>query len=242
MDWVFSRDDDDDDDDDVVKRVSTERGRARNGSATASTRRRAPVLGGGSLSRGLGHAVGSRASAGRRGRRGRRARARQLRERHSGRARERVRKRERESAERERRRAPAPLSSQPRSLLSLSLAPSNSLSRRHRIGASLRAARPPSSVGPPPSSPRVPVSSLSLVSDDARAGRRAWSRPRATGRASNDRSYAPGPLPAGGGRRGTQAVCRVLKRPSARRGPGIVSVDRNVRSKCRCSCVLQFTS
>lgn len=34
----------------------------------------------------------------------------------------------------------------------------------------------------------------------------------------------------------------VLKRPSARRGPGIVSVDRNVRSKCRCSCVLQFTS
>lgn len=31
------------------------------------------------------------------------------------------------------------------------------------------------------------------------------------------------------------------KRPSARRGPGIVSVDRNVRSKCRCSCVLQFT-
>lgn len=35
---------------------------------------------------------------------------------------------------------------------------------------------------------------------------------------------------------------RSLKRPSARRGPGIVSVDRNVRSKCRCSCVLQFTS
>lgn len=34
----------------------------------------------------------------------------------------------------------------------------------------------------------------------------------------------------------------VFKRPSARRGPGIVSVDRNVRSKCRCSCVLQFTS
>lgn len=34
----------------------------------------------------------------------------------------------------------------------------------------------------------------------------------------------------------------ILKRPSARRGPGIVSVDRNVRSKCRCSCVLQFTS
>lgn len=34
----------------------------------------------------------------------------------------------------------------------------------------------------------------------------------------------------------------LLKRPSARRGPGIVSVDRNVRSKCRCSCVLQFTS
>ena len=33
-----------------------------------------------------------------------------------------------------------------------------------------------------------------------------------------------------------------VKRPSARRGPGIVSVDRNVRSKCRCSCVLQFTS
>lgn len=33
----------------------------------------------------------------------------------------------------------------------------------------------------------------------------------------------------------------VRKRPSARRGPGIVSVDRNVRSKCRCSCVLQFT-
>jgi len=34
----------------------------------------------------------------------------------------------------------------------------------------------------------------------------------------------------------------VRKRPSARRGPGIASVDRNVRSKCRCSCVLQFTS
>lgn len=33
-----------------------------------------------------------------------------------------------------------------------------------------------------------------------------------------------------------------VERPSARRGPGIESVDRNVRSKCRCSCVLQFTS
>lgn len=33
-----------------------------------------------------------------------------------------------------------------------------------------------------------------------------------------------------------------IKRPSARRGPGDDSVDRNVRSKCRCSCVLQFTS
>lgn len=33
-----------------------------------------------------------------------------------------------------------------------------------------------------------------------------------------------------------------VERPSARRGPGIGSVDRNVRSKCRCSCVLQFTS
>ena len=41
--------------------------------------------------------------------------------------------------------------------------------------------------------------------------------------------------------RGASSFC-VLKRPSARRGPGIVSVDRNVRSKCRCSCVLQFTS
>ena len=39
-----------------------------------------------------------------------------------------------------------------------------------------------------------------------------------------------------------QAAWFVVKRPSARRGPGIVSVDRNVRSKCRCSCVLQFTS
>ena len=39
-----------------------------------------------------------------------------------------------------------------------------------------------------------------------------------------------------------QAVWLYNKRPSARRGPGIVSVDRNVRSKCRCSCVLQFTS
>ena len=39
----------------------------------------------------------------------------------------------------------------------------------------------------------------------------------------------------------TQAVFRLRERPSARRGPGIVSVDRNVRSKCRCSCVLQFT-
>ena len=39
----------------------------------------------------------------------------------------------------------------------------------------------------------------------------------------------------------TQAVFRLRERPSARRGPGIVSVDRNVRSKSRCSCVLQFT-
>lgn len=41
--------------------------------------------------------------------------------------------------------------------------------------------------------------------------------------------------------RRTQAVFVIRKRPSARRGPGIVSVDRNVRSNCRCSCVLQFT-
>ena len=33
-----------------------------------------------------------------------------------------------------------------------------------------------------------------------------------------------------------------LKRPSARSGLGTVSKDRNVRSNCRCSCVLQFTS
>lgn len=33
----------------------------------------------------------------------------------------------------------------------------------------------------------------------------------------------------------------ILKRPSARSGPGTVSEDRNVRSKCRCSSVLQFT-
>ena len=39
----------------------------------------------------------------------------------------------------------------------------------------------------------------------------------------------------------TQAVFRIRERPSARRGPGVVSVDRNVRSKCRYSCVLQFT-
>jgi len=44
-----------------------------------------------------------------------------------------------------------------------------------------------------------------------------------------------------GAHRGASSL-GVLKRPSARRGPGIVSVDRNVRSKCRCSCVLQFTS
>ena len=31
------------------------------------------------------------------------------------------------------------------------------------------------------------------------------------------------------------------EQPSARRGLGIVSMDRNVRSKYRCSCVLQFT-
>lgn len=42
--------------------------------------------------------------------------------------------------------------------------------------------------------------------------------------------------------RGGASSLSLLKRPSARRGPGIVSVDRNVRSKCRCSCVLQFTS
>lgn len=51
-------------------------------------------------------------------------------------------------------------------------------------------------------------------------------------RTSNERSYAET----------AQAVFVMLKRPSARRGPGLVSVDRNVRSKCRCSCVLQFTS
>lgn len=56
------------------------------------------------------------------------------------------------------------------------------------------------------------------------------------GRTSNDRSYAGAVEPL------AQAVFDLLKRPSARRGPGIVSVDRNVRSKCRCSCVLQFTS
>lgn len=33
-----------------------------------------------------------------------------------------------------------------------------------------------------------------------------------------------------------------LARPSARSGSGTVSKNRNVRSKCRCSCVLQFTS
>lgn len=40
----------------------------------------------------------------------------------------------------------------------------------------------------------------------------------------------------------TSSLICIYKRPSARRGPGIKSVDRNVRSKCRCSCVLQFTS
>lgn len=32
-----------------------------------------------------------------------------------------------------------------------------------------------------------------------------------------------------------------VKRPSDRRGPWMESQGRNVRSKCRCSCVLQFT-
>lgn len=40
----------------------------------------------------------------------------------------------------------------------------------------------------------------------------------------------------------TSSLVLSCERPSARRGPGIVSEDRNVRSKCRCSCVLQFTS
>lgn len=58
-------------------------------------------------------------------------------------------------------------------------------------------------------------------------------------RTSNARSYAVG---RAGARRWRKQFPGLLKRPSARRGPGIVSVDRNVRSKCRCSCVLQFTS
>lgn len=40
----------------------------------------------------------------------------------------------------------------------------------------------------------------------------------------------------------TSSLVLFVERPSARRGPGDISVDRNVRSKCRCSCVLQFTS
>lgn len=58
-------------------------------------------------------------------------------------------------------------------------------------------------------------------------------------RTSNVRSYAVG---RAGARPWRKQFTGLLKRPSARRGPGIVSVDRNVRSKCRCSCVLQFTS
>lgn len=63
-------------------------------------------------------------------------------------------------------------------------------------------------------------------------------RSLASARTSNDRSYEPRRRCR---RAGDASSLWVRKRPSARRGPGIVSVDRNVRSKCRCSCVLQFT-
>lgn len=69
---------------------------------------------------------------------------------------------------------------------------------------------------------------------------REFSLARATSASVQRRSYARACLS-----RDTSSGASsfgVLKRPSARRGPGIVSVDRNVRSKCRCSCVLQFTS
>lgn len=110
-----------------------------------------------------------------------------------------------------------------------------------------------------------PRNTVVIISDDAQ-GRRLYlfffffsfvsrrSRKRGlgtAGRTSNDRSYAQYAARDAGSGRDAVAATRsresassmlVLKRPSARRGPGIVSVDRNVRSKCRCSCVLQFTS
>lgn len=83
---------------------------------------------------------------------------------------------------------------------------------------------------------RADTRSLRVISDDAQGGE-TWSLARATSANVQRRSYARVVETT----RGASSFC-VLKRPSARRGPGIVSVDRNVRSKCRCSCVLQFTS
>lgn len=85
-------------------------------------------------------------------------------------------------------------------------------------------------LSPPPPSSWI---GSSTIREDSGAASRARSSRANT---SNDRSYARA-------RYGARASSLwLLKRPSARRGPGIVSVDRNVRSKCRCSCVLQFTS
>lgn len=78
---------------------------------------------------------------------------------------------------------------------------------------------------------RERVASLSTLS-------RRLAQPGANAQRSLVRRTPPVVVPAAAG----ASRVFVVKRPSARRGPGIVSVDRNVRSKCRCSCVLQFTS
>lgn len=84
-----------------------------------------------------------------------------------------------------------------------------------------------------------------VISDDARVVVRGETghRSREAEPVSNHQRTVSGERPTIARTPGTGASSiLVLKRPSARRGPGIVSVDRNVRSKCRCSCVLQFTS
>ena len=101
-------------------------------------------------------------------------------------------------------------------------------------GRRLKAPRPTSPPGrrPPPS-----------------RARERWSRERSAGREAPRRTArrpaSPPSPPVGDGRvaaasRGARQGFSCM-RPSARRGFRTESETRNVRSKCRCSCVLQFT-
>lgn len=81
--------------------------------------------------------------------------------------------------------------------------------------------------------------SLRVISDDAQGGERHSAQESSRARSLGER---PTSLVRARPRDARASSFVIVKRPSARRGPGIVSVDRNVRSKCRCSCVLQFTS